>query len=226
MARPIRYTESFLPCMPTIARRILAASIANDRDSSELQALAEAPEAARDYLSFEVSRADGRVCATLYVRLEAEWRSRSEPVLDSDGNEWIEYHASFDVSWPSHGTTALAQAAARVELYGELVRLATRLQAEFGDRPLMRLYRTAAKRAEDEAKAAAAKAQRAVEVLAQDSGMLANLRVGGISAARRADGIPAGDYQISIKHRRFQVCVACNDGLTMAMATRVEDAAE
>ena len=159
------------------------------------------------------------------MKIDYERCSRSEPTLDSDGNEWEEHRASFDVSWPSHGTTALAQAAARVELYDELVRLATRLQAEFGDQPLMRLCRTAAQIAEDKAKADAARAQRAVEALAKD-GMLANLRVGGIGGQRRADGIPVGDYQISNGRKRFMVRVADDNGNMLATASRLEDAAE
>lgn len=216
--RTIRYTESLLATMPQIARRILAAQIANERNTNELQSLAAEQEKEHSYICFEVSRADGRVSATLYARIEVEWR---DPMLDGDGNEWHEYRASFSVSWPSHGTTPLAQAAARVELYDEMVRLAMRLQAEFGDRPLMHLYRTAAQRAEDEAKAAAARAQRAVEALAKD-GMLAGLRVGGTSGARRADGIPAGDYLINNGKKRFQVRVADDNGNTMAMASRLE----
>ncbi|MDE3097245.1 MAG: hypothetical protein KGK07_14750 [Chloroflexota bacterium] len=221
-----RYTESFLPCMPQIARQILAAGIANERNMRELQEIAAEQEKARDYLCYEVSRADGRVSATIYVRLDEAGRRSRDEMLDDDGNEWLEYRARFDVFWPSHGTTTLAQAAARVELYDELVRLAVRLQAEFGDRPIMHLYRAAAKIAEDKAKAEAAKAQRAVEALAKD-GMLANLRVGGISGMRSAGEIPAGDYQISNGRKRFTVRIVRNtDGNMMALASRIEDAAE
>lgn len=218
----IRYTEGFLPCMPAIARRILAANIQNECTPAmrELQALAvlEAAEAAYLYVAYQ--QVGGHASCSLSVRLEPG-RDRA---LDSDGNEWIEFRAKFDINWPSHGSSTPAQAAARVALFDEVVRLATRLQAEFGDRPIMNLYRTATEIAEDKAKAAASQAQRAAEALAKD-GMTHNLRVGGWSGSRQVDAakLPPGDYLISNGTRRYQMCVRQDSIECLAKIVRLAD---
>lgn len=223
--RKVTYTEGYLTCMPTIARRILAACIQNENEYTlrELQALAGAETAERDFLSAEFKQADGRVSCTLNAKLESDYRHHH--MLDSDGNEWIEFRASFDAYWPSHGTSTLAQAAARVALYDEVVRLATRLQAEFGDRPLMHLYRTAEQIAEDKAKADAARAQRAVDAIVDE--MVKGLRVGAISGARKIENVPDGDYQAVRGTKRYHVKVRTESesGVSYAMASRLEDAA-
>jgi hypothetical protein len=133
----------------------------------------------RDYFNIEFERADRRVQCTLYVKID--WQHDREREEDADGNTWSRYRVTADVSWPSHGTTSLTQARARVDLYQEVVRLATEVAASFPN-DVMKIRETRAQR--EEAKRDQAK--REVEAAAK--------RV----VAANAKGLRVGQFAVAV----------------------------
>jgi len=229
------YTDTYATLAARVAARILASGVVNENERGvrELQTIAAGDSARTDYMYVEFERANRAVSCTLYMRADTFGRGdrgdRDELPQDADGNSWATYRVTFDVSWPAHGTTSLAAATARVDLYREVVALANRLQAEFT--LVDALEDTRAAREEREAKREAARVARAVLLTVGERAK--GLKVGGFTGVFQVptDGdlaVPVGEHIcVTAADRVYKLVVKAldEDPTKRGMLVRLENKA-
>lgn len=189
----------------SIARTILNSSLIRDVSEHTVEELQRAIESDTHHGHFNVdfNRCDNRVSCTLYAKLASVYGAQGERT-DEHGNIWAKHSVSFDVTWPSHGSTSLAQAQARVDLYREVVALATQLAATF-DTDVWSLSMT--KVEVDQMRVTHANAMNEAKVRTQVELHCTNMRVGNDRAIQGEHGIAEGTYEVTVGAKKYAVSI-------------------
>lgn len=155
MSRYRPEADTFKSTRAAVAKRVLSSPVASaigyDHRLHTLQAVADGAETSTwSFLSVTFRRAGTNV--DLEVRAEEIASSRRDYDQDADGNDYTGLKLTCTVNWPCHGSTDVAVALARMELYRQVALLGAEIQGEFGEEVIWRLDRTKAQREEHEAK--------------------------------------------------------------------------
>lgn len=204
-----RYTDNAKATRAMVTRTILDRNIRGLQLHAKM-ALQESLEVdevnAPSYYEFE--RADRAVCCTLRVEFDRWGGDRTK---DVDGSEWRKLAPKVEVSWPGHGTSTPALAAARIELYQEVLALANEILASMPG-AVMSCVATAEEIAKDEAERAAKKLQKTAEdAVDAQKGM----RAGAVVRTTSGDSpLPAGAWNVIRGTKSFEVE---SDGVQLAI---------
>ncbi len=137
--------DNYFAVQRAIAKRVLVNPLGNfvgyggtgSSGHAKLVAVAEGDESDTfGFLSIEFRRADTN--CDLYIRANTKREFGLGREVDAEGNVWVEYELSVEVSWPSHGGADVATCLARLKLYQDVSLLAAEIQADFGGRNVIR----------------------------------------------------------------------------------------
>lgn len=133
--------DNYLETLKQIKQAIVDNAGLGLRDHDKKNLLNEIEhDSADSYVSVEFEQHGTNV--NLYVRFKAA-NEEARRQTDARGNEFLIYHASVSISWPSHGSVSPTVARARLKFYTEATEFANLLEAQFGNRDIVQLYRTA-----------------------------------------------------------------------------------
>jgi|SRR6478609_242567 len=138
-------TDNYFMVQQAIAKRVLANPLGSfvgyggvgSSGHAKLVAVAAGDQSDTfGFLSVEFRRADTN--CDMYIRANAKRESGLGREVDAEGNVWVEYELSVEVSWPSHGGADVATCLARLKLYQDVALLAAEILADFGGRNVIR----------------------------------------------------------------------------------------
>jgi hypothetical protein len=203
-----RFEDNYNAARSLVARRILNSSLtgcigypttdpAQNGALIRLQALLKGEEvqASWSFVDIEFRKADTN--CSLEVKLESVDRADFSDHTDKQGNEWNVYELSTKVNYPCHGSADSATVLARVNLYQQVAMLAAEIQAEFKDKYVMKMRRSAEEVAAAKVEAEKEKLQRKLNILVDANRK--NMRVGSeLRLGSLVADIPAGRYEVEL----------------------------
>lgn len=206
-----RFEDNYNASRAVVAKRILASSVAGCigyslSDPSENGALQRIQAYATGavvqdgwtFVDVEFRKADTN--CSLEIRLESVDRLDRAEHTDKQGNEWLVHTLTTKVNYPCHGSADPATVLARVNLYQQVAMLAAEIKAEFGDKYVMKMYRSADEIQTAKVEAAAQKLKTKINDIVDANRK--NMRVGSevILESRIINGeiVPAGTYDVEL----------------------------
>lgn len=213
--------DNYAATRKALARRIMNSSLAanigypdaeHNYDLARLKEIldetAESPKAFITWTFLNVSFRGPCECG-LSIELKVDERFSYTDLVDDKNNTWETYTLDFKINYPAHGGEDPMTVLARAAFIQRVAMLACELHAEFKDKRVTTITRSAEQKEKD----ADAEKKRKSDMTARqlvEGANLKNMRVGGalgISGDERVANVIVGKHEVAFNGKKYKLTV-------------------